>query len=61
MTWDQDMLPSAQHGVTTAIMGTCGVGFAPVHDADPERLIRLMDAVVRVHHRRAGRLSHQVG
>ena len=44
-TWDQDMLPSAQHGVTTAIMGNCGVGFAPVHDADHERLIGLMEGV----------------
>jgi len=44
-TWDQDMLPSAQHGVTTAIMGNCGVGFAPVHDADHARLIGLMEGV----------------
>ncbi len=44
-TWDQDMLPSAQHGVTTAIMGNCGVGFAPVHDADHQRLIGLMEGV----------------
>ncbi len=44
-TWDQEMLPSAQHGVTTAIMGNCGVGFAPVHDQDHERLIGLMEGV----------------
>ena len=44
-TWDPDMLPSAQHGVTTAVMGNCGVGFAPVHDADHEQLIRLMEGV----------------
>lgn len=44
-TWDQDLLPSAQHGVTTAIMGNCGVGFAPVHDADHDRLIGLMEGV----------------
>jgi N-acyl-D-aspartate/D-glutamate deacylase len=44
-TWDPEMLPSAQHGVTTAIMGNCGVGFAPVHDADHERLIHLMEGV----------------
>ena len=44
-TWDQDMLPSAHHGVTTAIMGNCGVGFAPVHDTDHERLIGLMEGV----------------
>jgi N-acyl-D-aspartate/D-glutamate deacylase len=44
-TWDADLLPSAQHGVTTAVMGNCGVGFAPVRDADHERLIRLMEGV----------------
>ncbi|MBK5255650.1 MAG: amidohydrolase family protein [Vicinamibacteria bacterium] len=44
-TWDQDMLPSAQHGVTTAVMGNCGVGFAPVHEKDHDRLIRLMEGV----------------
>jgi N-acyl-D-aspartate/D-glutamate deacylase len=44
-TWDQDMLPSAQHGVTTAVMGNCGVGFAPVHERDHERLIGLMEGV----------------
>ncbi len=44
-TWDADMLPSAQHGVTTAIMGNCGVGFAPVHDRDHQRLIGLMEGV----------------
>jgi len=44
-TWDQDMLPSAQHGVTTVIMGNCGVGFAPVHDRDHDRLIGLMEGV----------------
>lgn len=44
-TWDADMLPSARHGVTTAIIGNCGVGFAPVHDADHDRLIGLMEGV----------------
>ncbi len=44
-TWDPNMLPSAQHGVTTAIMGNCGVGFAPVHDHDHQRLIGLMEGV----------------
>jgi N-acyl-D-aspartate/D-glutamate deacylase len=44
-SWDQDMLPSAQHGVTTAVMGNCGVGFAPVHEKDHERLIGLMEGV----------------
>ena len=44
-TWDQDILPSSQHGVTTAVMGNCGVGFAPVHEADHDRLIKLMEGV----------------
>ena len=44
-TWDPEMRPSSQHGVTTAVMGNCGVGFAPVHDKDHERLIGLMEGV----------------
>ncbi len=44
-TWDSQMIPSAWHGVTTVIMGNCGVGFAPVHDADHQRLIELMEGV----------------
>ena len=44
-TWDGDMLPSAQHGVTTAVMGNCGVGFAPVHDTEHAWLIQLMEGV----------------
>ncbi len=44
-TWDQEMAPSSWHGVTTVVMGNCGVGFAP---AAPERhdwLIGLMEGV----------------
>src|SRR5882724_7827041 len=37
--WDSHMAPSAWHGVTTAVMGNCGVGFAPVRPADREKLI----------------------
>jgi N-acyl-D-aspartate/D-glutamate deacylase len=44
-TWDEDMLPSSVHGVTTAVMGNCGVGFAPVRPHDHARLIRLMEGV----------------
>ncbi len=44
-TWDNQMVPSAWHGVTTVIMGNCGVGFAPVHEGDHQRLIELMEGV----------------
>ena len=39
------MAPSSWHGVTTAVMGNCGVGFAPCKPADRERLIELMEGV----------------
>src|SRR5579859_722123 len=45
VTWSQDITPSSQNGVTTAIMGNCGVGFAPCRPADRERLIQLMEGV----------------
>ncbi|MDP3633859.1 amidohydrolase family protein [Phenylobacterium sp.] len=44
-TWDSHMQPSAWHGVTTVVMGNCGVGFAPCKPADHDRLIRLMEGV----------------
>ncbi|KRB70650.1 N-acyl-D-amino-acid deacylase family protein [Noviherbaspirillum sp. Root189] len=44
-TWDQRMWPSSLHGVTTAIMGNCGVGFAPVRPTDHQRLVELMEGV----------------
>jgi N-acyl-D-aspartate/D-glutamate deacylase len=44
-TWDERMQPSSWHGVTTAVMGNCGVGFAPVRPTDHERLIELMEGV----------------
>jgi N-acyl-D-aspartate/D-glutamate deacylase len=44
-TWDSRMQPSSWHGVTTAVMGNCGVGFAPVRPADHDRLIELMEGV----------------
>jgi N-acyl-D-aspartate/D-glutamate deacylase len=45
VTWAQDINPSSQNGVTTAIMGNCGVGFAPCRPADHQRLIQLMEGV----------------
>jgi N-acyl-D-aspartate/D-glutamate deacylase len=44
-TWDHHLAPSSWHGVTTVVMGNCGVGFAPVRPADHERLIELMEGV----------------
>jgi N-acyl-D-aspartate/D-glutamate deacylase len=45
VTWSSDINPSSQNGVTTAIMGNCGVGFAPCRPADHQRLIQLMEGV----------------
>src|ERR1700742_1393172 len=45
VTWSQDITPSSQNGVTTAIMGNCGVGFAPCRPSDRHRLIQLMEGV----------------
>ena len=44
-TWANRMTPSSDHGVTTAVMGNCGVGFAPVKAADHDLLIELMEGV----------------
>jgi len=44
-TWDERLTPSSWHGVTTAVMGNCGVGFAPVRPQDRDRLIELMEGV----------------
>jgi len=44
-TWDPLLAPSSWHGVTTVVMGNCGVGFAPVKPQDREFLIELMEGV----------------
>ena len=44
-TWDAEMAPSSWHGVTTVIMGNCGVGFAPARPDRHEWLISLMEGV----------------
>ncbi len=44
-TWDSVMRPSIDHGVTTAVMGNCGVGFAPVRAGGEAFLIELMEAI----------------
>ena len=43
--WDKHTAPSAWHGVTTAVMGNCGVGFAPCKPQDREKLVELMEGV----------------
>lgn len=45
VTWDDRLQPSSWHGVTTVVMGNCGVGFAPCREDDRDRLIRLMEGV----------------
>jgi N-acyl-D-aspartate/D-glutamate deacylase len=44
-TWDDRLQPSSGNGVTTVVMGNCGVGFAPVRPGDQAKLIELMEGV----------------
>jgi N-acyl-D-aspartate/D-glutamate deacylase len=44
-TWDPLLAPSSWHGVTTVVMGNCGVGFAPVRPGQENFLIELMEGV----------------
>lgn len=44
-TWDAQLAPSSWHGVTTAVFGNCGVGFAPVRPGTEPYLINLMEGV----------------
>ena len=45
VTWDPHVTPSGWNGVTTVVMGNCGVGFAPVHPGQEDFLIQLMEGV----------------
>jgi N-acyl-D-amino-acid deacylase len=45
VTWDPLVTPSSWHGVTTIVMGNCGVGFAPVRPGSQEWLVQLMEGV----------------
>ncbi len=45
VTWDPHLTPSGWNGVTTLVMGNCGVGFAPVRPGQEEFLIQLMEGV----------------
>ncbi len=44
-SWDETFSPSIHHGVTTLVMGNCGVGFAPLRAGEQDRLISLMEGV----------------
>jgi len=44
-TWDATFSPSIHYGVTTVVMGNCGVGFAPLQPGSEDRLIKLMEGV----------------
>ncbi len=44
-TWDPVLDPSSSHGVTTVVMGNCGVGFAPVRPGQENWLVELMEGV----------------
>lgn len=45
VTWENSLSPSSGHGVTSVLLGNCGVGFAPCRPADRNRLVRLMEGV----------------
>ena len=45
VTWDPELSPSGTNGVTTMVMGNCGVGFAPVRPGQQDFLINLMEGV----------------
>ena len=45
VTWDECFTPSIFHGVTTVMMGNCGVGFAPKRPGGEDALIKLMEGV----------------
>lgn len=49
-TWENRLVPSSFHGVTTVVMGNCGVGFAPCRRDHHETLIQLMEGVEDIPH-----------
>ncbi len=50
VTWESRLVPSSSHGVTTVVMGNCGVGFAPCRPDQRELLIQLMEGVEDIPH-----------
>jgi N-acyl-D-aspartate/D-glutamate deacylase len=47
-SWDETLRPSIDHGVSTVVMGNCGVGFAPVADGGQQKLLELMEGVEEI-------------
>ncbi len=45
VSWDEELTPTSLHGVTTCVLGSCGVGFAPVRHGREQALIELMEGV----------------
>jgi N-acyl-D-aspartate/D-glutamate deacylase len=45
VTWEETLTPSSGHGVSTVVMGNCGIGFAPCRPGDREQLVHLMEGV----------------
>jgi N-acyl-D-aspartate/D-glutamate deacylase len=45
VTWSSEITPSSWNGVTTAVIGNCGVGFAPCHPHQRDMLVKLMEGV----------------
>lgn len=45
ITWEHRLAPSSAHGVTTVVMGNCGVGFAPARPQQREMMIKMMEGV----------------
>lgn len=45
VTWESRLAPSSDHGVTTVVMGNCGVGFAPIRESQRHMAIKLMEGV----------------
>src|SRR4051812_28458683 len=45
VTWGSQLSPSTWNGVTTVLMGNCGVGFAPCHEHQRDMLVKLMEGV----------------
>jgi len=43
--WSDRLSPSSNHGVTTVVMGNCGVGFAPCRPSDHDLLLKVMEGV----------------